>query len=643
VSWPIARAAILAAGGAVAGAVAIVFAYSWQPALALEMDRDLPRSIAAGFYPVERSGDLTFAWTSRRADIKLPGVNRNGDWVCALRFRGARSDPSTQPTVDVAVDGISAASVTATNDFQDVEIPLRSRESAAGAVVSLTSSRTIVPGPSDSRELGVQVDRVACRPVGGLLRVPPWPTVPNSAIAAAVFGAAFALTGVSLPVAAAATLLVVAIQSVPLSAGPAPYVGFAGDMLWFAVWIALLMVAIVRLLEGWRATTLQDAARVAVMFSAAALYLKLLGLLHPSKLPVDAVFHVHRFEWVMSGKYFFTQPMPGGVSFPYAIGLYVFAAPWSAFTHDYVTLLRVVVCTTEIIAGALLYPMIVKAWNDRVAAVLAVVLFSLVPLTYGLVGNANLTNAFGEAVALAAIATVSITPSRSYRALSVFFLLSFLAFVSHVSTFALLGFTLTILCILYRWRGGAAFQWNAWSVAAVTVVAALLAVVVYYGHFTDVYTAALRVRADGAALPIQNTSPTSSALVVRSLGGRLVDALGFAIPALGWPMWVLALVGSWRLWMEGARDRAAFAVLAWGIACTAFLGVAVMRVDAPFQRYAAEFFGRVLLATCPAVVILAARGASWGWRHGTPARIASAILLCGCAVLAGQGWISWFL
>jgi len=108
-------------------------------------------------------------------------------------------------------------------------------------------------------------------------------------------------------------------------------------------------------------------------------------------------------------------------------------------------------------------------------------------------------------------------------------------------------------------------------------------------------------------------------------------------------MWVLALVGSWRLWMEGARDRAAFAVLAWGIACTAFLGVAVMRVDAPFQRYAAEFFGRVLLATCPAVVILAARGASWGWRHGTPARIASAILLCGCAVLAGQGWISWFL
>jgi hypothetical protein len=67
-----------------------------------------------------------------------------------------------------------------------------------------------------------------------------------------------------------------------------------------------------------------------------------------------------------------------------------------------------------------------------------------------------------------------------------------------------------------------------------------------------------------------------------------------------------------------------------------------MRVDAPFQRYAAEFFGRVLLATCPAAVMLAARGASWGLGASMPARIASAILLCCCAVLAGQSWINWF-
>jgi hypothetical protein len=657
VSWPAARAAILAAVGAIAGAIAVVFAYNWHPVLAFEMDRDPPRSLAAGFYPVERSGELTFAWTSRRADIKLPPVNRNRDWVCALRFRGARSDPSTQPVVDIAVDGISAASVTATNDFQDVEVPLGAKGSAQGTVVTLTSSRTIVPGPSDSRELGIQVDRIACRPAGGLLSVPPSPTVRDSAIASAVFGAAFALAGVSVPLAAAATVLVAVTQSVPLSTGPAPYLGFAGDMVWFAVWIALVMVAVVKVLERWAApdfrlkaeatretpeVTRPTPARIAVMVSAAALYLKLLGLLHPSKLPIDAVFHAHRLEWVMSGTYFFTQPMPGGVSFPYAIGLYLFAAPWSVFTRDHVTLLRVVVCTAEIVAGALLYPLIVKAWNDRIAAACAVVLFSLVPLVYGLVGNANLTNAFAEAVALATIATVSIMPSRSYWALGVFFLLSSLAFLSHVSTFALLGVTLTMLCILYRWRGGPPLRWTAWSVAAVTIAAGLFAFLLYYGHFIDVYKTALRVRADNAASSIQNAAPASSALAVRSLGQRVFDALGFAVAAIGWPMWILALVGGWRLWKDGARDRGAFAVLAWGITCAAFLGVAVMRVDAPFQRYADEFFGRVLLATSPAVVILAARGASRGWRHGRPGRIASAVLLFCCLALGFRSWLSWF-
>ena len=452
-SSPVARAVSLAAGGAVASAICIVLSYSWHPALALEMDRDLPRRIASGLYPVERSGDLTFAWTSRRADIKLPGLNRRHVWTCAVRFRGARSDGSTQPTVDVAVDGITADSVSATNDFQDVQVSLPIRDSGEGAVVSLTSSQTIVPGPSDSRELGIQIDRAECRPAGGVFSFPPWQTVRDAALSTAIFGAAFALASASLTVAAIATGLVAIVQSLPLSAGPAPYIGFSGDMLWFAFWIALTMVALVKLLERWRGSALENAASVAVMFSGAALYVKLLGLLHPSKLPVDAVFHAHRFEWVLDGRYFFTQPMPGGVTFPYAIGLYVFAAPWSLIAHDHVALLRVVVSAAQVVAGALLYPLIANGMARSRAAVLAVVLINVVPLTYGLVGNANLTNAFGEAVALATMVSASMLPARRDLAAAGLFLLSALAFLSHVSTFALLGVTLVSLCILYRWRG----------------------------------------------------------------------------------------------------------------------------------------------------------------------------------------------
>ena len=141
-------------------------------------------------------------------------------------------------------------------------------------------------------------------------------------------------------------------------------------------------------------------------FSAGALYLKLLGQLHPSKPLVDALFQAHRLEWVMAGRYFFTQPMPGGVQFPYAIGLYVVAAPWTVLAHDHVALLRIVVCTAEAIAGALLYPMIVRTWGDRLAGAAATVLFSVVPISAVVIGNANLTNAFGESIALATMAVV---------------------------------------------------------------------------------------------------------------------------------------------------------------------------------------------------------------------------------------------
>ena len=80
-----------------------------------------------------------------------------------------------------------------------------------------------------------------------------------------------------------------------------------------------------------------------------ALYLLLLAVLHPSKALVDALFHAHRLEWVRAGNYFFTQPMPDGVAFPYAIALYVVASPWMALTRDHVALLRIVVCTAHVL------------------------------------------------------------------------------------------------------------------------------------------------------------------------------------------------------------------------------------------------------------------------------------------------------
>ena len=629
--------------GGLLGAIWVVIAYALHPALALEMDRSFPRRLASGLYDSERSGDRTFAWTSQRADIKLTGINRRTPWSCSINLRGGRSDPATQPSVDVAADGIVGQTVKATNEFQDATIVLPPR-STAGGVLTITSSSTLSPGPSDSRQLGIQIDRITCAPQTSAV-LPPTATIRDASLTGAIFGVAMALSGLTLGAAIVGVTLLTALQSLPLSAGPAPYVPFSETMFGFAMSIAVATVVLIFAIDRFRSTALQNAARIVIVLSAGVLYLKLAGLLHPSKLPVDAVFHAHRLEWVLGGRYYFTQPMPGGVSFPYAIGLYLFAAPWSMFTRDYVTLLRVIVCAAQAIAGALLYPVVLKAWADRVAAIVAVALFNLVPLSYGLLGNANLTNTFGEAVALATVLTASLLTPRVLP-LVLLLLLSSLGFLSHVGTFAILGVTLITLAVLYGWLGGAALRRLAWSIAAVSIVSALLAVVVYYGHFGDVYRKAVEVRATASVSETQSGRPpagTADVVASASLASRVVNASTFAIQVIGWPLILLALVGAWRLLIEGARDRASLAVLAWMLACVTFLAIALMRVDAPFQRYAAEFFGRVLLATSPAAVLLAARATGWAWQQGLALRFASASLLVCAAFLGLQSWTSWFL
>src|SRR5437868_2391139 len=116
------RAVVAALVGAIAGAAALVAGFKAHPDLTFEMDRDLPARVTSGFYPVEFSGDQTFAWTSELAQINVPGVNRQTPWVCHVRFRGGRSADLKQPDVTLAIDSRPSATRTSTNDFQDLDI-----------------------------------------------------------------------------------------------------------------------------------------------------------------------------------------------------------------------------------------------------------------------------------------------------------------------------------------------------------------------------------------------------------------------------------------------------------------------------------------------------------------------------------------
>lgn len=644
-----ARAVAVSLFGAMAGALCLTLVFSRQAAILLEMDRGVPR-ILSGVYPPERVGDLTFAWTGGRAELALAEIDRRTPWICTVRFRGGRPAPLPQPVVDVAVDGLTAASVPASNEYQDVEVtaPPRDRD---GLVLTIGVSQTIVPGPQDRRALGVQINRLGCRPEGGI-PMPPGRMLLHATLAAAIFGAALSLISIVGVSAVGATLLVAGAQAVPLTAGLAPYVALGETAGKLALAIGLAVVAGVAIAQRVTRQRLRNTARFVIAFSAAVLYLQLLALLHPSKTIVDAVFQAHRLEWVLSGRLLFTQSMGTAVQFPYAIGLYVSAAPFTLLTTDYVTLLRIVTCATEIVAGMLLYVMVVRVWSDRVAAAAATALLSFVPMKYGFIGSANLTNVFGQSIALAAMASVTVLALRGSALSHVVILVAVItwALLCHISTAATLTTTLLLTVVLYWRLGGPALRTPARRVLFATIAAGVLSVVTYYGHFGPVYAKALRLRTQVSSAATVEAAPADPSVPAGAAGRyrtytplpvRLRDAGVLTVTSVGWPILVLAGIGAWRLRVRGARDRLALAVLAWMGTYLIFLALSVMRVETQYQRYSYEFVGRLTYATYPAAVVLAGLGASWAWRAGRAWRIAAAALLSAAVIVGVQSWLMW--
>jgi hypothetical protein len=420
------------------------------------------------------------------------------------------------------------------------------------------------------------------------------------------------------------------------------------------------MVVLTALLGFFRKQPLRNTARFVITFSAGALYLQLLALLHPSTPVVDALFHAHRFDDVLAGRFYFTQPSASGTPFPYAIGLYLFAAPWALLTSNHVALLRAVVSGSEVVAGAMLYLMVVRSWGNRLVAAVAVALFSLVPLTYGLVGNAVLTSVFGQAVSTVAVAVVMLSAER-LRATGPFVgavaLVTF-GLICHVSTVVLLASTLVAIAALFHWFGGEPIRGSRSRVLLVTLAALLASTVLYWGHFGDVYTRQVeRMRAPSAtvqgvsgitsrpapASAAQQPTPTPARTrATLTLSTRVRQAFDQTVANLGWPIFLLSLVGLWRVMVEGGRDRLGLVIAAWGLVCVAFVALRVLSPGAmASQQDALQFIGRVEHATMPAAALLAGRGAIWAWRAGRAPRLASSLLLLGAVVAGVRAWAAW--
>ena len=644
------RAISLAILGALTGSAAVIGALNAQPDIVFEMDRRLPGRVLTGVYPPETIDGESFAWTSERGFLNVQGADRRVSWLCSVRFRSGRSAGQPQPDLSLVLDREVLAVKQATNQYQTLEA-IVPPQSGRGLRLALTSSSTFEPGPSDPRELGVRLDRLACSPERGRLLLPPADTIGDAAITAAAFGALFAVIG-AWPAAVGGTLALALLQAVPLSTGVAPYTSYVDRTVLVALWITAVAAAGVWVVA--RRQAFSGGARFAVAFSASALFLKLLMLLHPSKAAIDGVFHAHRFDYVRTGHYFFTQTLPGGVEFPYAVALYVFALPWAAVTRDYESLLRVVVSASEVVAGLLLYWAILSRWRDASVAAIAVVLFHLLPVSYWVIGYANLTQAFGQQAALVTMAMIIAWPleSRDWIRVLAVSAVAATAFLSHVSTFMLLGSTIVGVGAMVWWRGGREFVAPARSIVLAAMIALVSSVVLYYGRpeFAHAYrsiraTAPEHGATTDPAISAEEARATrleEGAIPVMSMSARIGEAVALVGDALSWPIVLLALVGGWRVFAHQPADRLTWTVVAWLLVAALFCGLSIV-LPGQFghQRQAWEFIARALYASGPAVLVLAAAGAVWAWRASATSRWAAALAVAWASVIAGRLWINW--
>jgi hypothetical protein len=614
--------------GAFAAAAWLVLLYGRSPALRLDFDVTPPAAVVKGIYASERdpTTGLTFAWTAETLTIDLGDLDRHVDWVMHVRLRSARQGGLPNPEVTYLVDGVAVLTQAAAIDYDDVRVPIPQRPTERPTTISMQVSPTFRPGPADPRTLGVMLDFLVITPDG--MVIPPRPAVAGVALASAAAGAAIALLGVTPGTAIGSAVLLSAAFAALVARGFGPYTDYAYVAARATIWVAAVTAILVAAVRARRRQPFRNTAKFAVAFSAAAMLLELLVLLHPDMPIGDALFQAHRFQEVLAGRLYFTSIAPGNYQFPYAPGLYMLAVPFSSLVRRGdadMTLLRAIVSSAHALAGLLLYGMAVRIRGDRLAGALAVALYHLIPIGFGVIATGNLTNAFAQSISIAALALMASNRVRLEHRGMVALLAATLtaAFLSHTSAFAIVSVAASFIAFVFWRHGGPALRSPAAAVLVAVTIAVVAAVARDYAHFVDTYrTELVRIGTETAT-----AAPDAGG---RGIMGRLGAVPRYLHLYFGVPVLVLAGWGASLLWQRGARERVTLSAAGWAAACLVFLGLGIL-TPVDMRHY---------LAVVPVLSLAAALAAAIGWASGGAQRIAAIGLLGWTVVIAMRAWWS---
>ena len=246
---------------------------------------------------------------------------------------------------------------------------------------------------------------------------------------------------------------------------------------------------------------------------------------------------------------------------------------------------------------------------------------------------ANLTNVYGQAAALVAMTLVTVavvTSDSPWPVIVTAGVVTFVAFLSHTSTFATLAGMLALSGLLLVVLGEPPTRRAGVRVLAMLLVASALAIALYYARFMPTYrTEWVRIRGEVAGTTTE--APPSSQLY--QPGGASIPSRAAAVPGTAaayytWPFLALGIIGL-AGWRERLRDPFWIVVNGWLFACLGFLALGVL-TPIDFRHY---------YAAMPAVAILAAHAIVTMWRKNAGPWRAVAAGLAGLG--AGIGVNHW--
>ena len=373
--------------------------------------------------------------------------------------------------------------------------------------------------------------------------------------------------------------------------------------------IGIALLVVVASIERKRAGALRNTARFALMFTASALYLKLLVLLHPDLWLGNALFHAHRLSDVLGGHLRPVTEASPDAPLPYGIGLYLLALPFAHVASDHIVLLRAVAAAADAVACGLVYWLVARCSGDRLMAAVAVAITQLMPLGLAVQAAGDLSVVFANALALVTIVLAGglLTERRTRWWALAMTAAALLAFLSHASTLISLALVMALLGGRLALARGEA-RHAAISICAVLALSLTVAVVLYYGRL--------------ASLPVLAAFDSAA---MNTPAGLLEEIAR----AYSWPFLTLAVIGV----LEGQRR---FAGTPFWVLITSWLGAGVLILLASLL---VRVDLRPYYTALPAIAICAAIGVTAGWRMHRHVRAAIAVLCVLGAVAGINHWL----